>query len=651
MGTINERLILTDNFSSPMKMVDKIIQQTSVSSYQLDKNLTKAMEKSAGATIGAIKGVNDTLLQTNQMLTQIIQKQQRQTEETKRTESAWKRLTNTIRNAAVITGGIKLVKDIASAADMQSTLNARINMMNDGLQSTEQLQKMIYNTAQNSRGSYADTANMVGKFGTLAPDAFNSSSEIVSFAEQINKHLTLSGASKSGGEAAILQLTQALGSGALRGEELNSILEQTPTIAQAIARYMGESVSEMRELASDGQVTADVVKNALFAAADETNQKFSEMPMTFAQLWQSGVNAVQQTLMPFLQVIAKGATLIHDNWSNIAPILFGVAVAIGVVAAVLGVQAAATWFATAANQAFLASLLSNPLTWIAVAIGVVVAAIYKWIQSVGGISIAWMMAKNYVLTAWDAIQIGFMVGVYAVMNWLDNMNLAFTRVGISIANAVGDMKVNVLTLIEGMVNGAIGLLNDFITSVNKIPGVAIGLIDQVSFAATASANEEAKKAARTAELRDLQAKVEQNSAAREQQLSQMRAEAEAQKAERLSEIASARAENEKAANEANTNSQGYEEYGGKNDVGKVGSVGKVKSIEDDIKLSDEDVKLYRDLAERRYMNQIELKTLAPNINVSIPESAAKNLTSQDIADKLKVLLMEQMSAQTAVSHG
>lgn len=388
MGTINERLILTDNFSSPMKMVDKIIQQTSVSSYRLDKNLTKAMGKSAGATIGAIRGVNNTLLQTNQMLTQIIQKQQRQTEETKRTESAWKKLTNTIRNAAVITGGIKLVKDIASAADMQSTLNARINMMNDGLQSTEKLQKMIYNSAQNSRGSYANTADMVGKFGTLAPNAFNSSAEIVSFAEQINKHLTLSGATGAGGDAAILQLTQALGSGVLRGEELNSVLEQTPTIAQAIAQYMGVSVAEMRKLAADGAVTAGVVKNALFATAGETNAKFKEMPMTFSQLWQSGMNAVQQKLMPFLQVIAKGATSIRDNWSNIAPILFGAAVAIGFVAIALAAQAAATWIANAANRAFIAGLLSNPLTWIAVAIGVVVAAIYKWIQSVGGISIA-----------------------------------------------------------------------------------------------------------------------------------------------------------------------------------------------------------------------------------------------------------------------
>lgn len=556
-------------------------------------------------------------------------------------------LWGTLKRAAVFTGGIALVKNIVSASDQQSSLNARIDMMNDGLQTTEQLRKRIYNSAQNSRGSYANTADMVGKFGTLAPGAFGSSAEIVDFAEQINKHLTLSGATGAGGEAAVLQLTQALGSGVLRGEELNSVLEQTPTIAQAIAQYMGVNVAEMRKLAADGAITAGVVKNALFAAADETNAKFKEMPMTFSQLWQSGMNAVQQAATPFLQMLASGATMIHDKWDIIAPVLIGVAAAAGVVAIALAAQAAATWIANAANRAFIAGLLSNPLTWIAVAIGVVVAAIYKWIQSVGGISIAWMIAKNYVLTAWDAIQIGFMVGVYAVMNWLDNMNLAFTKVGINIANSVGDMKVNVLTLIEDMVNGAIGLLNDFITSVNKIPGVAIDLVDEVSFAANAAANNEAAKAARTAELAALESSNAQNQADRARQLESMKRQAAAKEMERLAGIAGARAESEKAAQES-LNPTSAMPYDGIKNVDKVGKVGKIDS---DIKLSDEDLKIYRDLAERRYMNNVELQTLAPQISVSIPESAAKNLTSQDIADKLKMILIEQAAAGTAVSHG
>ena len=588
--------------------------------------------------------------QTNALLTQIIEKQQQHTKKTEETQSKWNKLVNTIRNAAVITGGVALVKNITAAADQQSTLNARLNMMTNSLEEAASLQERIYQASQRSRGSYNGTAEMVGKFGTLAPDAFNSNAEIVDFAEQINKHIALSGASGAAGDAAVLQLTQALGSGVLRGEELNSVLEQTPTIAQTIAQYMGVSVGEMRELAADGAITADVVKNALLSAADETNAKFAQMPMTFSQLWQSGINAVQQAAMPLLKVIASGATLIHDNWSTIAPVLAGVAAAAGVVAIALAAQAAATWIAKAANDGLITSLLANPLTWIAVAIGVVVAAIFRWIQAVGGISVAWLIAKNYVLSAWSLIQIGIMTGVFNVQNWLDAMNLKFRTIGVNIANSVGDMKVNVLTLIQDMVNGAINLLNGFISSVNKIPGVAIDLVDNVSFAASAAAENEAAKSARASELKGLQSQAEANKASREAQLSQMKAEAEAQKAERLAEIAAAKEQAQAAGEAAGGGSSEIPPYQEAN-IDKVGTVGKVKSIDGDVNLSDEDIKMYRDLAERRYMTNLELQTLAPQINVSIPESAAKNLTAQDVADAIETVLIQQQAAHTAVAHG
>ena len=587
--------------------------------------------------------------QTNALLTQIIQKQQQHTKKTEETQSSWSKLVNTIRSAAVVAGGVALVKNIMAAADQQSTLNARLSMMTDSLEESAALQDRIYQAAQRSRGSYNNTADMVGKFGTLAPDAFNNNAEIVDFAEQINKHIALSGASGSAADGAILQLTQALGSGVLRGEELNSVLEQTPTIAQAIAEYMGMSVGEMRELASDGAITADVVKNALLATAEETNARFEQMPMTFAQLWTSGLNAVQQAAMPVLQTIAKGATMIRDNWSTIAPVLAGVAAAAGVVAIALAAQAAATWIAKAANDGLVASLLANPLTWIAVLIGVVVAAIVRWIQSVGGISVAWLIAKNYILSAWSAIQIGTMTAVFAVQNWLDSMSLKFRTVGVSVANAVGDMKVNVLNLIQGMVNGAIDLLNRFISSVNKIPGVAIDLVDKVSFAASAAAENEAAKSARASELKSLQAQVEANAASREAQISQMKADAEAQKAERLAGIAAAQEQAKSAGSESGGGAGDVPAYQG--NIDSVGTVGKVKSIDGDVKLSDEDIKLYRDLAERRYMNNVELQTMAPSITINVPKGAGDNINEQDLANKLKKILIQQRAAHTAVSHG
>lgn len=576
----------------------------------------------------------------------------KRTQKASESESSLNKMWSSLRNAAVMTGGIKLVKDIMSAADQQSALNARIHMMNDGLQTTEELQKRIYQAAQASRGSYNNTAGMVGKFGTLAPDAFNSSQEIVDFAEQINKQLTLSGASGAGADAAVLQLTQALSAGVLRGEELNSVLEQAPTIAQTIAEYMGVNIGKMRELASEGKITSDVVKNALFSAAEETNAKFAEIPMTFAQLWQSGMNAVQQASMPALQAIAKGAALIYNNWDKVAPVLLGVAAAAGIVAVALGAQAAAAWIAKKANTELMASLLANPLTWVALGIGVVVALIYRWIQAVGGMTVAWLIFKNYILTVWDEIELSYMAGYFAVQGWMTNMYVKMYTIGANIGDAMGDMKVNVLTHIEGMVNGAINLLNSFINAVNAIPGVAIGAISQVSFAASASAKNEASKAARASNVAALNAAAEKDAAQRERYLSSLERQAERNRMERLAGIASAKAASNAAGASSGAGSAGIPGYSGKGagNIGKVGSVGNVKNVEGEISLADEDMKLYRDLAERRYMNQVELKTLAPNINVTLPAGASGQMKPQDVADYIKKMLIEQMNSHTALSH-
>lgn len=154
---------------------------------------------------------------------------------------------------------------------------------------------------------------MVAKLGNLAGEAFGSTAEVVAFAEQINKQMVLSGASNTAKDAAMLQLTQAMSSGVLRGEELNSILEQTPTIAKTIEEYMGVTTGEMREMASEGAITAEVVKNAMFAAADETNAKFEQMPMTWGQVWTSAQNIALETFQPLLDVVGQFASFIGEN--------------------------------------------------------------------------------------------------------------------------------------------------------------------------------------------------------------------------------------------------------------------------------------------------------------------------------------------------
>lgn len=616
------------------------------------------------------------------------------------------KLARMIKNAAAAYLSIHTLKSIIGLSDQMVSTTARLSLMltemNDELQTTESLQEMIYRSAQRARGSYQATADAVAKLGLMAGNAFSNSAEVVAFMEQINKQFRIAGTESAGIQAAMLQLTQAMASGVLRGEEYNSILEQAPNIIQNIAKYIegneevlkgvakamkmevddlaGNVQKNLKDIASEGIISAELVKAAMFAAAEDTDEKFESMPETFSQVWEDFQNRAVSSLQPILGVLndvansavigdildgiaermealagseelqafidglingmdlfgqvafavfdlfAAAAGFAADNWSDIAPILWGVAAAAGAV----GVALIVTW-------------------------------IYRWIQSVGGITVAWLMAKNAVLTVWDELQIGVMTGVFAVQNWMDSMHLKIATVGVNIANAIGDMKVKVLTHIESMVNGAIGLLNSFIGMLNKIPGVAISAIDKVTFSASAAASNEAAKSARESELSALSAANAQNEQARKQHLDSMRRTADQDRMERLAGIAAAKIGADSAGENASGGSSsefsdlmrgaGTPSLGGKTDIGKVGSVGNVKNVEGEIQLSDEDAKLYRDLAERRYMNQIELKTLAPAITVNLPAGSAGNMNPEDVADVLKKMLIEQMGAHTAISHG
>ena len=196
------------------------------------------------------------------------------------------------------------VQTLSSALNLSDTLastTARLNMMNDGLQTTQDLQNMIYLSAERARGSYQATADAVSKLGLMAGDAFDSSAEIIAFMEQVNKQFRIAGTEAAGIDAAMLQLTQAMGSGVLRGEEYNSILEQAPNIIQTIADYLEVPKGQLKDMAAEGKITADIVKAAMFAAADETNEKFESMPMTFEQIWTSFENTSMMALQPLLE--------------------------------------------------------------------------------------------------------------------------------------------------------------------------------------------------------------------------------------------------------------------------------------------------------------------------------------------------------------
>ena len=554
-----------------------------------------------------------------------------------RVKSVWSKMGGVIKSALAAFS----VKKIVELADGMTNTRARLDLMNDGLQTTAELQDMIMESANRSRAAYSTTADAVAKMGIMAGDAFSSNEELIAFSELINKQFTIAGTSAAGIDAAMLQLTQAMSSGVLRGEELNSVFEQAPTIIQTIADYLGVPIGKIREMAAEGQITSTIVKNAMLASADEINAKFAAMPMTFSQVWTIAKNIALEAFTPVLTLIGQGAQWIYDNWSMIAPVFWGLAAAALGYAVALGIQTAATWIANGATQAFFTTLLTNPLFfWIALAIGVVVAAIYKWVQSVGGLKVAWLICVNAVLTAWDWVKIGFMTGVYFVMNLWNRLQLAFYTAGMNIQNFMGDMKAGVLTILQNMVNGAIDIINGFINTLNKIPGVSIDAIEKVTFGTTAQMENDAAKQARAADLAAYQDQINSQIAERDSALSAMKAEARAATAQREAEIAAAKAESAAAGNGSTEPDWSAYANTDPGDIGNVDRVGSVGSIDEDVNIADEDLKFLRDVAEMRYVQNFV--TLTPT--VAVDAKISEKVDVDEVVDKIERRLETEFEA-------
>lgn len=618
MAQIREELTLVDKFTAQFTKFIRLSENASNSANDMRYSLNN-IETATAATAVSIDRLADEIRSMSNHTSQAS----RQTDV----------LAQKIKQLVGAYVGIQGIRKVLDLSDTLIATTARLDMMNDGLQDTAELQDMIYQSAQRSRGLYTDTAAFVAKLGTLAGSAFDSNQEIIAFAEQINKQMSLSGTTTQEAQAAMLQLTQGLSSGVLRGEELNSVLEQTPMIAQSIAKYMGVTTGEMRELASEGKVTAEVVKNAMFAAAEETNAKFAEMPVTWAQLWTQAQNILLKTFQPVLNVVGQLAGFISEHMDTAIAVFYGLAAAVAF-------YTVAQWIATDAAKAFFAALLANPiLLAVAVAIGIVIVLIYKWVQAVGGLKVAWLIVVDAILFAWDTLKAGFMTGVYAVMGYLENMDLKFLAVKTSIQNFMGDMKVGVLNILQSMVNGAIGIINWFIEKLNLIPGVSIDAIQKTTFAATAAAENEAAKAARNKELEAARAEADRRAQSRADQLAQMWADRDANHAARQAEIQQKRAEQVAGETTAAAYSS-YDEISGQ--LGGIASG--VKGIEKAVNMSEEDLKSLVDVAERRYVNQVNLTAQTPVITINGANTGRTAADRQNLADAIRDILVEQVAA-------
>ena len=427
--------------------------------------------------------------------------------------------------AATLGVGVGINKLIGLSDQMTGT-TARLSFLVDDGGSVDELEAKIMASAQRSRAAYLDTASAIASMGANAGAAFSSNDELIAFMEQVNRQFTIGGASAQGQAAAMLQLTQAMAAGALRGEELNSILENAPGIARAIEQYMGIAEGSIKQYAQEGQVTAEVVKNALFSVADETNAKFESMPMTWAQIWTNMQNRALSALTPILGklnaianseqfdkvvngalrafgVIATvGAALlgvlfnvgsaIVDNWSVIEPIIMAAATALGIYygvvlalniaqaiqnglkaqaafqekvhAAALAMSTGATFTATVAQYGLNAALLACPITWIVVGVLALTAAVVAIIRY---LDLFGAKSTSVLGTFMGALNVAkqFVFNVGAGIR--DAFFACCSDVGIAFHNVIS----NVRGWFYGLLSTALTVVEGICAALNKLPFV------------------------------------------------------------------------------------------------------------------------------------------------------------------------------------
>ena len=626
MALIKSQLVLVDGMTAPLRSIHRAMN--------LALNSFESMQTASGRAVDtrSFQTAREELARMGAQLEEVEN-------QTRRTGGAAESMKSKFMHAAAAVGAALSIKNIIGLADAMTQTEARLNLITGDLEKTAALQDQIMASANRSRASYQSTADAVAKMGIMAKDAFNNTDELVAFTELINKQFTIAGASVAGQEAAMMQLTQAMASGVLRGEELNSIFEQAPTIIQTIADHLGVSVGEIRAMAAEGQITAQVVKDAMLSSADEINAQFSAMPYTFSQVWTMMQNILLEAFGPLIQVIGAGAQWIYENWAAIEPVLVGVATAVAILTAAYLVHTAATWLQVEANRALIISLLSNPILWIAVAIGILVGMIYKWIQSVGGLRNAWNLCTLALIVGWNAVKLAFFVGVYWVMDLVAKLQLCWQKAGVAIANFMGNMKVSVLTILQNMINGAIDLINKFIGLLNKLPGVNIEAIEHVTFAATAAAENEAAKAARAEELANFEAELAAAKAGRDAHIDSLKTELNSS----VSALQSANAQMKAEAAANNAAEQMALDGIGQDLSGPGGIKDSAGSAAASLKETTEDLKYMRDLAEQEAINRfttaevkIDMSGMTNRIDSDMDLDGVLNTLTEGFAEALEV---------------
>lgn len=494
MATIRSQMVLNDQVTGVLKNITRALDITLHSFEQMQDASANAVDvrllNQARAGLGE---VNLAVREMEENYRRAAQQEQQVTRNIRQSTQAEQQLNASIRggndalddmvgkakNLAATIGASVGLKKLIELSDQMTSTTARLNFIVDDGGSVKALEAKIMASAQRSRAAYLDTASAIASMGANAGAAFTSNDELIAFMEQVNKQFVIGGASAQGQAAAMLQLTQAMAAGALRGEELNSILENAPGIARAIEQYMGIAEGSIKSYAEKGAVSATVVKNALLSIADETNAKFNGMAMTWGQVWTQMGNIALKVTQPLLTAI----NWLANNLSVIGPILLGLGTAFLVfqvaahwtqIAAVataayhavvnllsigFGVLTGNTAAASAAVFTFNSALLASPITWIIMLIAVVIGLLYGVVAIInkvtgssisatglicGAIAVAGAFIGNTVIGLLNAliqyIWAIFVAPFLGIVEWILNVcNGGFNSFGDAVANLIGQI--------------------------------------------------------------------------------------------------------------------------------------------------------------------------------------------------------------------
>lgn len=682
MKTVETKVVMTDQFSASFSQYLAMAQLAKSQTDSVNTSVEMLGQNMGGSVGGAAGLAANNMRQLNQQTSaaaeegfsnmqaqasRVVEITKTVIEEEKRHQSALQssvlaaqRLYGSIKGiASAAVGKLKMAAPAIELSDSIVRMNAKLELIHDGSQTTQELQESIYESAQRVRMPYLDMADMVSGLGGALGEVFSSNDETAAFAENFSKLFTIAGAGQEEIKSAAQKLIQALSDGTLQGEELNSVFKTAPNAVQAIADSLGVGTQTLKEMAANGEISAEVLKNAMLAATGEINQSFDDMPMTWGQAWTNMKSAAVKALQPAFEklneflnsdtgkgvidgvtssfgalsdiasgavdLLSRGAAFIAENWEYIWPIIAGIGTAFaiaGVIATVSGLAAAASWI-----------LAALPFLLIGAAIGILILLLqqagvtFEQAGSAAGTVFGFLYAVIYntVANLWNiiAVFIEFLVNVFndpvaAIAHLFYDL---FDGILQAVENVAQAIDAVMKTDMSGAVSGFRENLSDWVSDTYGENETEIKRMAQIDMVESARAGGEtgSQLGAKLDGLGSGLALTGGGTAGRD-----------------YGKDAQAGLLGGAAGNEVKN-------------VGKVGEVSKLSSAED-VNIADEDIKLLQDLSERQYVALVNLTAPSP-ISISQNNYGAPGGNIEDVAAQLARLLEQQRSNKPTVVYG